>query len=157
MPVALGILASATILPPWLVLPLAIPTMLVIAAHVLAVHQSDHPLKRRRIRVVNGLLMLLITALLAYALGMAEVVNVPAQDPSGARRFLVIWLSIVGLVGIVVALAGADAAHTLLAGLKVRRQLRGEMRRQLAGDLARRRSNTARTAVAPAQDSPRGS
>lgn len=158
MPNAIGNPASTTILPAWIVLPIAVLTLLVVATHVLAVHQSELPLHRRRIRVVNGLLMLVVTALMAYALGMATVVESPSTNPAAAREFLIVWLSIIGLVGIVIALAGADAVHTVLGGFRVRRQLRREMRNNLAQDLAKRHAPSGAPAVraAPAQDTRRG-
>lgn len=142
-----AILAATTILPAWIVLPLSLLVMLVTAGHVLAVHQSDLPFRRRRIRVVNGILMLLVTGMLAYALGMAEVVSRPAENPAATREFVLVWISIIGLLGLVVGLAGADAAHTLLHGLGVRRQLRQEMREHLAMDLAEKRALKAAAAA----------
>ncbi len=61
-------------LPPWVVLPLAGLTLLVTAAHVLALQTSDLPSRRRRLRTAAGVLMMLVTGLLAYALGLGAAV-----------------------------------------------------------------------------------
>lgn len=142
-------LAANTILPAWLVLPLSAVVMLVVAAHVLAVHSSDLALMRRRVRVVNGLLMLVLVAMLAYALGMAQVVDRPIADPSGTREFLVVWLMIIGLLAMVIALAVFDAMQTVASGVRVRRQLRAEMRSGMASDLADRRVARSRPSSQP--------
>lgn len=136
------LLAASTILPGWVVLPVASITMLVVAAHVLATHAGDLPSRRRRLRTANGVLMMFVTALLAYALGVAGVVTEPKAEPEEARRFMLVWLSIVGLLGVVVTLAGADAIATVIHGLGVRRSLRAEMRDGLRSDLASRRAAT---------------
>jgi 4-amino-4-deoxy-L-arabinose transferase-like glycosyltransferase len=135
-------LASTTILPGWVVLPVAAVTMLVVAGHILATHASDLPTRRRRLRVANGLLMLFVTALLAYALGVAAVVEDPATRPHETREFVIVWMMIIGLLGVVVAFAGADAIATIAHGLGVRRQFRRQMRGGLTHDLSARRAGT---------------
>lgn len=142
------LLAQSAILPAWLVLPVAAITMLVVAAHVLATHAGDMPLRRRRLRIVNGLLMLLVTALLAYALGIAGIVEEPAANPEQTRSFVAVWLAIVGLVGLIVALAAADAIATSAAIWSARREIRRQMREGLRADLTQRR------AVGPAAQGP---
>jgi hypothetical protein len=134
------LVGSTTILPGWLVLPAAAITMLVVATHVLATHASDLPLRRRRLRIANGLLMMVVTAMLAYALGIAAVVERPTAQPHDTRNFVIVWLMIVGLLGVVVSLAGADAVATVLHGWSIRRELRKEMRAKLGTDLASRRA-----------------
>lgn len=124
----MNLLASTTILPGWVVLPAAAATMLVVAGHVLATHAGDLPIRRRRLRVVNGLLMLFVTALLAYALGVAAVVEEPTARPRETREFVIVWLLIIGLLGVVITLAGADAIATITHGWLARRELRRQMR-----------------------------
>ena len=75
----LTVLASNPILPAWLVLPMAVVTMLVISWHVMAIQRAKMPASRKRIRTANGLLMLFLTALLAYALSIMS-----ATTPHGA-------------------------------------------------------------------------
>lgn len=140
----MNLLGASTILPAWIVLPAATVTMLVVATHVLATHAGGLPARRRRLRVANGVLMMFVTALLAYALGVAGVVEEPTARPDQTRRFVLVWLSIVGLVSVVVALACVDAMATVVHGWSVRKMLREEMREALAGDLAARRGKGAR-------------
>ncbi|MBY0312988.1 MAG: hypothetical protein K2W85_13030 [Phycisphaerales bacterium] len=115
-------------LPGWVVIPLALLTMLGVAGHVLSVHASDMPLQRRRLRIAAGMLMLVLTGLLAYALGVAEVVVDPRTQPGAARQFVIIWLAIVGLLAIVVMLAIVDAWETTRSGWVEHRRLRAKMR-----------------------------
>ena len=64
-------IASGPILPAWVVLPIAVLTMLIIAAHTIAMGSINMPASRRRIRSLNAWVMLFTTALLAYAFGIA--------------------------------------------------------------------------------------
>jgi hypothetical protein len=59
---------------------------------------------------------------------------------------VLVWLTIIGLLGIVVTLAGVDALNTVASGAAVRRQLRKEMREGLANDLKGRRAPAMRDA-----------
>ncbi len=132
------LLVSTTILPGWVVLPVAAATMLVVAGHVLATHAGDLPMRRRRLRVVNGILMLFVTAFLAYALGVAAVVEEPTARPRETREFVIVWLLIIGLLGVVISLAGADAIATLVHGWQARRELRRQMRLDAGRQLVER-------------------
>lgn len=127
------VLLGETLLSPWVVIPLAGATMLITAVHVLAVEVSGLDKLRKRLRIANGVMMMLIAAMLAYALGVAEVVLDPRLQPGSARAFVIVWLMIVGLLGIVVALAIADAIGTAAYGLGQRSALRREFREKLAG------------------------
>ena len=53
-----------------LVLPLAGVVLLVIGAHVVSQQREGVPAKRRRIRTASGLLMMIVTTLLAWALAI---------------------------------------------------------------------------------------
>ena len=121
------VLADA-FLPAWIVVPVAGAAILVLAAHVLAIQQTPMPGRRRRIRTANGLLMMLIASLLAYALGAAPVVRNPTTNPEQARSFLVIWSAIMSLLTLVIALAALDVAHTARLALDSRRRVRNQFR-----------------------------
>jgi hypothetical protein len=139
----MGVLA-ATILPGWIVLPLGALLMLVVAVHVLAVRAS--PLlsgRRKRLRVAGGVLMIFVTALLTYALGLAPEVADPLKEPGRARAFVLIWLAIVGLVGILVAIAVVDALATASMGVQAHRNLARGMRAQIEADLVERAARAA--------------
>ena len=132
--------ASNTVLPAWLVLPIAGITMLVVSTHVLAIQQSGMPVKRRRIRTANGIVMLVVTAMLAYALALVRVSDQPpATEPAQAREFVLVWMLIIGLLGLVVVMAGMDAVLTMSQTVASRRALRRELQ-QDAVEKARKRA-----------------
>jgi hypothetical protein len=106
--------------PVWLVIPIAILTLLVVAGHVVALEKADMPASRRRIRTVNGLLMMFTIPLAAYAFGIAS--------PARQRLFVMVWVLVIGLVLIVLFLAVVDLLNTWLITLSERR----EMARQIA-------------------------
>jgi hypothetical protein len=109
--------------PAWLVIPLAILALLVIAGHVLALEKAEMPASRKRIRKINGILMMFTTPLAAYAFAVAT--------PARARLFVMVWMVVAGLVTLVLLLALLDVANTWRVTWTERR----EMRRQL--DIAR--------------------
>ena len=153
-PSALAALTLAeTMISPWIVLPLAGLTMLIVGAHVLAVQVSAmHPL-RKRLRIANGLIMMFVAATLAYALGGVTLVADPRQHPEQARAFVIVWAVIVGLLAVVVALAVMDAIGTTAWGWRKHRSLRKEYRESLiAGAAARAASRD----EPPPGDAPRG-
>jgi uncharacterized membrane protein YozB (DUF420 family) len=119
---------AASLLPAWIVVPVAAAAMLVLAAHVLALQQTPMPPRRRRIRTANGLLMMLVSSLLAYALGVAPTVGNPTTNPEAARTFLLVWSMIMSLLAVIIGLAALDVAHTARLALGVRRKLRDDLR-----------------------------
>lgn len=124
-------LTAASLLPAWLVVPIAAAAILVLAAHVLAIQQTPMPPRRRRLRTASGLLMMLVASLLTYALGVAPTVTNPTTNPDAARTFLFVWSAIMSLLAIVIGLAALDVTHTARLALLSRRRLRDEMRSSL--------------------------
>ena len=114
-------------LPAWVVLPIGCSALVVTAAHVLALQVSDAPARRKRIRTANGLLMMIITALLCFALGVAPVVSNPATSPGDTRTFLLVWSVIITLVALMIVLAAMDVAFTARLALSERGRLRREL------------------------------
>ena len=134
---------------PWIVLPLAGLTMLLIGTHVMAVQVSAmHPV-RKRLRIVNGLIMMFVAATLAFALGGVRLVSDPRQHPEQARVFVIVWGVIVGLLAIVVALAVADAIGTAGWGFVRHRALRKEFRSAQAAERAARSASRQSPGDAP--------
>ena len=105
------------VLPPIVVLPLAVLTVLLIAAHLAAL-QADQsvPLSRRRIRTANGVVMLVTTLTLAYAFAYAS-----ATDPA---RFTLAWGASIMLLTIVLALSSIDVLNNLRLTRLQRRRVR---------------------------------
>ncbi len=105
-------------------LPIAAAVLLVIAAHTLALQRDpDIPPVRRRIRTANGVLMMLTTTLLAYAISIVT--------PANPNAFALAWLAVVGLLTIIITVALLDAAHTLKLHAQSRRDLRREAARPI--------------------------
>lgn len=140
-------LAASPILPTWMILPLGGVMLLVIAAHVVALQFSELAARRKRIRTAAGILMMLVTALIAYALGVLDSLPSPGADPAGARLFVLTWIAIVSLLFMVIALAVADLAHGARDAAHVRRALQDEMRERLVADILRTRSEAPRPAA----------
>lgn len=120
------------ILSAWIVIPLAIVVMLFIAGHIFAIHTVPMPPSMRRIRTANGLVMLGLTPLLAFGLCMSR--------PDNQKLFVVVWLLIIGLVAIVLLMAGLDMVNNL--------RLYSHSRRQLSRESAQRAAEAALTDAA---------
>ena len=126
---------TSPILPIWLVAPMAGVTMLLLACHLTALHASDMPVSRQRIRVANGVLMMFVTPLLAYVLGYAT--------PGDPGPFVMGWTSVSVMLLMILMLAVLDMLNTArlhrLALKRIRREafegrgLSEEARRRLAG------------------------
>ena len=101
---------------------------MVISAHVhVLLGDRVMPPSRRRIRLCNGVLMLFATPLIAFAFGILR--------PGDAHVFTLVWTAIVGLLFIVILLAGLDAVNTLRIHASSTRSNRGNVRR-LRAELA---------------------
>ena len=103
------------VLPLWIVAPPTVVLMLFLANHVTALQQTTVSL-RRRIRTANGVAMMLTTALLAHALAIV--------NPADVRTFVLVWMMIVGLLGLIILLALLDAITTYFLLRAHKRQAR---------------------------------
>jgi hypothetical protein len=112
---------STAILPAWLVLPIAVLALIVLAGHLLGlIAAADMDPQRRRIRTTNTVLMMLAVPLVAYGFGIAT----PAQ----ARTYVYVWVLVSALLFLVVLVAMLDMLHSWRLH---RIQLR-EIRKQMA-------------------------
>lgn len=118
--------ASGPILSAWIVLPVVTVAMLLVAGHTLAIQRVAMPASRRRIRTANGLLMLVALPLLAYALCVI--------GPQDKRLFVLVWVSVMGLVGLVIVLALLDVVNNV----RLFARERGQIDRMTAQALAER-------------------
>jgi hypothetical protein len=100
------VFAGGAIAPAWLVMPLAVVTLLVIAGHVLALQRADMPPFRKRLRTVNGVLMMFTVPVAAFAFAIIQ--------PANQRLFIMVWMLVAGLLVLVLMLAVLDLAHTWL-------------------------------------------
>lgn len=110
---------SGPLAPAWLVVPLAVLALLVIAGHVLALDKAEMPASRKRIRKVNGFLMMFTTPLVACAFAIVS--------PSRARLFVMVWMIVAGLVTLVLLLAILDMANTWRMSWAEKRELRWQI------------------------------
>ncbi|MCA9297676.1 MAG: hypothetical protein KDA28_01340 [Phycisphaerales bacterium] len=110
-----------TVLPAWFVLPLSGLMILGIAAHMVWMRQSDMPGSRRRIRMANDLLMILVVIAATYAFSVVR--------RSQPREWVLSWMFIVGMLGIITMLACLD----ILNNLRLARAERARLRHRLRG------------------------
>jgi hypothetical protein len=126
-----GAMPQGPLVPPWIALPVAGLVVLIIAVHMHAMARSDMPASRRRIRTATGWIMLLTAPLTGYAFGVAA--------PSDPRAFVLVWLSVAGLLGIIIILACID----ILNSGRLRRARLEEISRQMQQLQARLRDEPA--------------
>lgn len=124
--------------PLWIVGPLAILTMLILAGHVHLTARICEPESRRRIRMATGMLGLTIVPIATFALSIIT--------PSNQRAFAVAWMLISGLIVIVLLLAFLDMFNTFRIYIHARRGLRRATRESV--------SDSARGTSMESQDSP---
>ncbi len=117
---------SSTFLPVWVVAPIGLLTLLVLAGHLLAVRASVTDPRRRRIRLASSSLMMLVVPILCYGLCGATTAR--------SREFILVWLLVAVLILIVILLALADMMHSL--------QLHRAQLRQIRRNLASGKSGT---------------
>ncbi|MEO1007244.1 MAG: hypothetical protein AAFX79_01625 [Planctomycetota bacterium] len=113
------------LLPIWLVVPMAMFTLVVVAGHLIVLRTAHMPESRRRIRTANGWVMLIAVPTLAVAFGVVST----AQP----RSFAMVWLIATALLCLVIALAFVDMANNV----RIARQKREEMRREVHESLRR--------------------
>lgn len=117
----MGLTAGGPILPVMLVAPLAAMMFFAVTGHLwLLKTAAKMPASRKRIRTANGVLMLLTIPVGMYAMCMAST--------AAPREFVLAWLAVVGLLGVVMLLACLDILNNL--------RLRHGDRRRLAEDIA---------------------
>lgn len=105
---------------PWVVIPLAIVAMLLIAGHIINLRaDGDIPDSRRRIRLANAWLMLILAPIAAMAFSIVT--------PGQAREFVLLMSIVVGMLGFIVILACADAMNNLRIHRTAVRELREEI------------------------------
>lgn len=124
-------LASGPLLSVWIGAPLGVVTLALVAAHVALLSRArEMPDSRRRIRRVNGWLMLGTVPIAVYAFCIAS--------PATPRSFALSWMAVLGLVSIVLMLACLDILNTL----RLHRAEQREIRRGLAEAFSRRAALT---------------
>lgn len=108
---------NTPIIPLWVGLPVAGVLMLAVAAHAIAVSQSDQPASRKRIRAASAAMILLAIPLVTAGFCIVSAATHP-------REWTLIWLAAITLLGFVVLLAFLDIFNTLRLHASARRRLR---------------------------------
>jgi hypothetical protein len=110
---------SGPVAPAWLVLPLAVLALLVVAWHWVGLARAEMPAARKRIRSVCGALMMVGVPVFAYAFGIAS--------PARPRQFVLAWMLASSVLLLVLLMAAADLAYT---GWEARREMK-RLRREV--------------------------
>ncbi len=119
------------IAPMWISGPLAMLTLVVVAAHLMAMRSADMPESRRRIRTANGWLILITTPVLAIAFSVVS--------PANPRRFALVWAVAIALLGFVILMAFVDMANNLRLANHQRREISRTAGRHLGQHLVTQR------------------
>jgi len=114
-------IAISGVLPAWLVIPSAVLVMLTVAAAITVTAKHTTPASRRRVRLANGWVMLLLIPLAATGFSLID----SAQQP---RLFVQIWILVIGLISISVVLAIMDVLNTARLARLAHQRLRTSMR-----------------------------
>ncbi len=117
--IPLALIVGEPILPPGVAVPLGALVLLLLAVHTVSLGRAEMPPSRRRIRIANGLVMLLGAPTFVYALGIAR---------TGTPEFILSWTLVAGLTSIVLLVAFLDIANTLRLRVLAVRALRTELR-----------------------------
>lgn len=96
--------SNVPLLPAWVVLPVAVVVLLVVAVHLLVISNAPMPESRRRIRLASGWVMLLLVPFGAAAFGVVT--------PSDPRTFVLVWLLVIFMLVMLIVLATLDVFNT---------------------------------------------
>lgn len=122
------------LVPIWVSAPLAMITLVTVAAHLLAMRGADMPESRRRIRTANGWLILITAPVLVVAFSVVS--------RSQPRQFVLIWVIAMALVCFTILMAFVDMINNLRIARIQRQRLSRTMGSQLRQQfLAKRKDN----------------
>ena len=125
------------IVPIWVSAPLAMITLVTVAAHLLAMRGANMPESRRRIRTANGWLILVTVPVLVIAFSVVS--------RSQPRQFVLTWVVAMALVCFTILMAVVDMVNNLRLARIQRQRLSRTMGAQLRQQfLAERKDNDAR-------------
>ena len=113
-------MSSEPLVSAWITMPLAALTLIALAAHVAHLHSAPMPASRRRIRTMNGSVMLVTVPSLAVAVSWVS--------PHESRLFVLAWTACVALLGMMVVLAATDMVNNMRLYRSERVALKAEYR-----------------------------
>lgn len=139
----LAALAANPPLPAIAVVPLALLAMIFIAGHVMAMNDptSGVPTSRKRIRSANGVMLMWLVALVTYAISIL--------NPEHTSRFVLTWLTIITVVGLVLILALLDVLNTIRLHSAARRIIREELKQGITAALGDHQNSKIKPATTP--------
>jgi hypothetical protein len=108
------------VVPWWLAMPVAAALLVVLARYLIVIAGADMEARRKRIRLANTFLMMLVTPLVAYGFGVVT--------PSRPRAYFFTWTLIVSLLLMIILLALLDMANSV----RLHRTQVRELRRNLS-------------------------
>lgn len=114
--------------PIWVSGPLAMLTLVVVAAHLIAMRGAAMPESRKRIRTANGWLILITAPVLAIAFSVVS--------PQQPRQFAMVWAVAMLLIAMVLIMAFVDMANNLRLARRHRQQLKKDLGHHLRSTLA---------------------
>lgn len=121
-------LEASTIAPAWVVLPMACVALLAVLVHLAMLHSAEvaasMPLSRHRLRTAGGVVTLIAIPVLAYSFGVVT--------PADPRAFTMAWSASMGLLGMIVLIAGVDALNSVRVHRRELRLLRAGRREAMA-------------------------
>ncbi len=96
----------ASLIPAWFCVPVAAMLFAIVALHLRTTARSDHPPSRKRIRLANGILILINLPLLTAGFSLVN----PNVHP---KPWVLIWVAAMVLLACNVGLAILDVVNTL--------------------------------------------
>jgi hypothetical protein len=121
------------LVPIWVSAPLAMITLVTVAAHLLAMRGAPMPESRRRIRTANGWLIFITVPVLVVAFSVVS--------PQNARQFALIWAVAMALVCFTIFMALVDMVNNLRLARIQRQRLSRSMGAQLRQQLLAERKD----------------
>lgn len=112
---------NAPLLPAWVVLPVATAMLIVVAVHLMLLLRSEMPASRRRIRTLNGWIMLFLVPVAAAAFGIVT--------PANPTQFVSIWLIVIAMLVLLIGLAMLDMLNTSRLSRREQNELADPFRR----------------------------
>lgn len=119
----------------WVVAPATVAALIAIGGHLWSLPRASMPASRRRIRMANGVILIALTLLLAYALGYVGMLPGGGGSIGHIRAFVIVWMTIIALLPMVLMLAGLDVLNTVRLRLAARRRQRTQLRADLLRDV----------------------
>lgn len=112
--------AAAVMLSPWIAVPMGVVTAAIVIAHMRATYESEQPESRKRIRIANGIVMLIVIALLAAGMSLIDHQTHPSP-------WILTWVGTMLLLWLIIVLGIADMLNTARIGRERKRQFRAAM------------------------------